>query len=127
MTGVTVIENKKHLVTEVIVQFSGALDASRADNFSSYHLTMAGKKGTFAARKATSVSMRFPTYDAKSHTVALVPLKPIALSRPVQVMIAGTSSTGLLDSHGRFIDGNGDGQAGSNGVVVLSRNGVTWS
>jgi hypothetical protein len=30
-------------------------------------------------------------------------------------------------SQGRFIDGNGDGGAGSNGVAVLTRDGVTWS
>ena len=127
MSGVTVIENKKHLVTEVVVQFSGALDASKADNFSSYHLAMAGKKGSFAARKATSIGMRFPVYDARSHTVTLFPLKPFAIKRPVQVIIAGTSSTGLVDAEGRFIDGIGNGRAGSNGVVILSRNGAIWS
>ncbi len=114
-------------MTEITVQFSGALDASTADNFSAYHLAMAGKKGSFAARKVTSVRMKFPNYDGNSHTVTLVPFKPFALTRPVQVVIAGTNSTGLTDSQGRLIDGNGDGQPGSNGVVVLTRNVVTWS
>jgi hypothetical protein len=127
MTGVTVVETKRHLVSEVIVQFSGPLNATKADNFSSYHLVMAGKKGSFTARNATFVRMKFPNYDGASNTVALVPFKPFALTRPVQLVIAGTNSTGLTDSQGRFIDGNGDGRAGSNGVVVLTRDGVTWS
>jgi hypothetical protein len=126
MSGVTVIERKRHLVTEVIVQFSGPLNPAKAGNFSSYHLAMAGKKVSFAARKATSVSMRLPSYNGNSDTVTLVPLQPFALTRPVQVVISGTSSTGLTDSQGRLIDGNGDGRAGSNGVVMVTRDGVTW-
>jgi len=51
--------------------------------------------------------------------VALKPKKPFALTKPVQLLVYGTGTTGLQDSYGRYIDG------GNNATAVLSRHGAT--
>jgi hypothetical protein len=45
VTGVRDVTNKKHQVTEVLVTYSGAVNAAEADNLATYRLATAGKKG----------------------------------------------------------------------------------
>ena len=58
-------------------------------------------------------------------TVTLVPKKPFALNKKVQLVINGEAPNGLQDSLGRLIDGNDDGQAGGNATAILSQKGAT--
>jgi hypothetical protein len=64
-------------------------------------------------------------YQAAPDEVIVTRATPFALSRPVQFTINGTSSKGLHDTTGRLIDGGHTGHAGSNDVVVISKNGVS--
>jgi hypothetical protein len=57
----------------------------------------------------------------------LVPKKPFALTRPVQLLIDGLPPSGLQDGTGRLIDGNHDAQAGGNAIAILFRGGVKLS
>jgi hypothetical protein len=57
--------------------------------------------------------------------VTLIPRKPFALSRPVQLAIDGRPPSGLQDGSGRYIDGARTGTAGSNAVAILSRRGAS--
>jgi hypothetical protein len=66
-------------------------------------------------------------YLSATHAVTLTPKVPFGLSKPVQLLIEGTPPSGLQDSFGQFIDGADNGRAGSNGVVVLRKTGVTLS
>src|SRR5262249_10510922 len=52
MTGVKVSANKKHLVTQILVTFSGPVKVAEAQNRSTYRLVIAGKKGSFTAKNA---------------------------------------------------------------------------
>ena len=65
-----------HLVTEIAIVFSGPLEPTIANNKTNYHLTMANKKGSFAARNATNLAIRSALYDASEHTVTLTPSRP---------------------------------------------------
>jgi hypothetical protein len=47
------------------------------------------------------------------------------LRKPVRLTINGLPPSGLEDSQGRLIDGNQDGQPGSDAVAVIDKNGVT--
>jgi hypothetical protein len=124
MTSVQSVTNKKHLVTEIIVTFSGGVNAGEADRTTTYCLVIAGKHGSFTAKNAKVIKLKSAVYNAATHTVTLTPAKAFSLAKPVQVLVHGVPPSGLQDSSGRFIDGKRDGQPGSDAVAVLSRGGT---
>ncbi len=118
MTNVqTVI--KKHQVTEVIITFSGAVNAVEADETGLYRLATPGKRGSYTAKNAGIIKLKKAAYSSANNTVTLTPKKPFALTKPVQLVVNGTSPAGLQDTLGRFIDG------GESAVAILSRKGAT--
>jgi hypothetical protein len=122
---VHVVQNRKHLVTGIVVDFTGDLNASTAQSVADYALTTAGKKGVHKAAKGIQLALNPAAYDRALHEVTLTPSKPFALTNPVQLLVNGTPPSGLQDSSGRFIDGNDDGIGGDNGVFVITRHGVS--
>jgi hypothetical protein len=118
---------KKKKVTEVIVTFSGAVNTNEAGSTSLYRLASPGKKGSYTAKNAKVLQLKSATYSAEKLAVVLIPRKPFALTKPVQLSINGLAPAGLEDSVGRLIDGNHDGHAGGNATAVLSRGGVKLS
>jgi cyclophilin family peptidyl-prolyl cis-trans isomerase len=124
MTAVREVTNKKHQVMELVVTFSGAVNAAEADDPALYRLATAGKKGSFTAKNAQVIKLKSAAYDSTDNTVTLVPRKPFALTKPVQLQVNGLPPSGLQDSTGRFIDGDHNGTAGGNAVAILSRGGV---
>lgn len=119
MTSVRPVTNKKHLVTQIIVSFSGPVNAAGADNLNIYRLATAGKKGSYTAKSATIIKLKSAVYNPASDSVTLTPKKAFALTKPVQLVVDGEPPSGLEDTLGRFIN------AGSNAVAVLTRGGVT--
>ena len=57
--------------------------------------------------------------------MTLIPEKPFALSKPVEVLVEGGPPSGLQDAEGRLIDGNRDGQPGGNATSILSKGGAS--
>jgi hypothetical protein len=127
MTEVSIVQNKKHLVTQIIIVFSGGVNVSEADSLATYRLVMPGKKGSFIAKNAKVIALRSAVFDAARDAVTLTPRKPFSLSKPVQLVVNGQSPSGLQDSTGRLIDGDHDGQAGGNAVAILRRGGAKLS
>ena len=125
LSNVQVVKNKKHLVTEILVGFSGALNAAEAQELGIYRLTTAGKHGSFTAKNARIIKLKSAIYNAANDTVALFSKKPFALTKKVQLQVDGVPPSGLEDSFGRLIDGDHNGQAGGNAVVILSNGGVS--
>ncbi len=127
VTLVSVVDktNKKHQVTEIFVTFSGAVNPGEAQSLTTYRLATPGKKGSFTAKNAGIIKLNSATYNAASKTVALIPKKPFALTKPVQLLIDGVAPSGLQDSLGRYIDGDHNGTAGGNAVAVITRSSVT--
>jgi len=119
VTLVKQVLNKKHQVTEIVVTFSGGVNAMEAQETSMFRLVMAGKDHSFVAKNATVIKLSSAVYNGASDTITLIPKKAFSRSKPVQLTINGTPPSGLQDSFGRFIDGNRDGQPGSNAVAVL--------
>ncbi len=106
-------KSKKHKSAEVIViQFSGNLDSSNAQNPGNYTLSTAakGKK-----KKSKPVGLSSAAYNASTYAVTLTPGKQ-PLKFPLQLTLA---AAGLLDPSGQPIDGNDDGQPGGNFVTTL--------
>jgi hypothetical protein len=125
ISSVHVVQNKKHLVTGIVVDFTGDLNASSAQNAADYVLTTAGKKGKHKAAKAKPLALRSASYNGALHEVTLTPSKPFSLTNTVQLLVNGQSPSGLQDSSGRFIDGNNDGIPNDNGLFVITRQGVS--
>jgi hypothetical protein len=112
-------------VAEILVGFSGGVNAGQAQRLTTYRLVRAGKRGSFTAKNARAIKIRSAAYSAANDTVALILAAPFSLTKPVQFMVYGTGPSALQDSSGRSIDGNHDGHAGSNAVARLTRGGAT--
>jgi subtilisin-like proprotein convertase family protein len=123
VSNVQMITNKQHKVTEILVSFSGAVNASEAQTLGEYSLVLAGKGGSFTARNATKLKLKAASYDAADSTVALIPKKPFATSKKVQLEVGGLRPSGLQDSLGRTIVGSAGGAV----TAVLSRQGVSMA
>ncbi len=113
------VTNKKHQVTEVLVTFSGPVNSSEADRTGTYRLAMPGKGGSYTAKNATLITLESAAYTGADDNVALTPVKPFALTKPVQLLVYGTGATALKDIYGRPIDG------GNNLIAILSGGGAT--
>jgi hypothetical protein len=125
VTNVREVMNKKHQLTRIVIAFSGALDSGQADRTSGiYRLALAGKKGSYTAKSATVIKLRSAVYAPASDSVTLTLKKPLILKKAAQLQINGSTPAGLHDAFGRLIDGDRNGTAGGNAVVVLSPGGV---
>lgn len=125
MTSVVDKTNKKHQVTEIVVTFSGAVNAAEADSINTYRLATPGKKGSYTAKNAGIIKLKSAVYNGSSDLVALTPKKPFALTKPVQLLVYGSGASGLQDAEGRLIDGDHNGTAGGNAIAILSKKSVT--
>ena len=127
MTVTKVVDktNKKHQVTEVDVIFSGPVNSVEADSLATYHLATPGKKNSYTAKNAGVIKLKQAVYTASNNTVALTPKKPLALTKPVQVLVYGTGPTALQDNDGRDIDGDHNGTPGGNAIAIISKKRVT--
>jgi hypothetical protein len=113
--------NKRHRVKKVIIDFSGGVNAAQAQNPAEYRLIKAGKRGSFTAKHPKLIRLRSAVYNGSSDTVTLIPRKPFALRKPVQLQVNGEPPSGLNDTFGRLIDGHHDGQPGGIAVAVLQK------
>jgi hypothetical protein len=114
----TVKKHKK--VTVIVLQFSGALNASDAQNRLLYSLAPeTTKKHVIKLGKAVAPATAI--YNASTNTVTLTPKKALVLNPPEQLKI---NSSGLLDTFGRALAGN-NGVPGSTFVATLSKQGIT--
>ena len=124
VTKVLLTLNKKLQVARITVDMSGSFGAAAADSLAAYHLTIAGKRGSFTAKNAKQIKLKSAVCNASTNSIALTPKKPFALTTPVQLRISGLGSTGLTDSLGHLIDGNHDGQPGGDAIAILSKKGA---
>jgi hypothetical protein len=127
VTSVQTVFNRKDQANEILVGFSGDVNAAEAQNTATYVVTMGGRGGSFTASNAKTIRLRSAVYDLTHHIVTLMLRKPFALSKPVRLVVNGVAPSGLEDRYGRLIDGNRDGKAGGNAVAVLGRNGMIRS
>ncbi len=116
---------KKHKLTGIVLNFSGALDSTEAQTISTYSLIFAGKKNSFTAKNAKKIKLSSAAYNSSADSVTLTLKKPLKLTKPLEVVVDGVGSSGLHDAEGRLIDGANNGQAGSNAVGTITKNSVT--
>lgn len=127
VTGVTFAHNRKHMVTQITVDFSGALNVAEADSVGIYRLAVAGKRKSFTGKGTRQIPISSASFNSATNEVTLLPRKAFALTKAVQLVVNGTAPSGLEDAHGRLIDGNHDDVAGGNAVAVLRHKSVALS
>jgi hypothetical protein len=104
--------SKRRTARVVVVNFSGALDPGHAQDLGDYRLVGPGRDKKFGNRDDKLFRLAAATYDASAHTVTLTPRGKVP-KQPVQLTI---KASGVLDTLGRQLDGNGDGQTGDDFV-----------
>jgi hypothetical protein len=127
VSNVRLAQNKKHQVTQITIHFSGPVNATEADLVGTYRLATAGKKGSFDAKNAKTISLRSAVYTTANDSVTLTPRKPFALTKTVQLRVYGNPPNGLHDFYNRLLDGDHNGTPGGNAIALLGRAGVTLS
>jgi hypothetical protein len=85
------VVNKRHQVTEIVVDFSGPVNAAQAGNVANYQLVEANSKGSFTARNSPVLSLRSALFNPANDTVTLIPRKAFRLARPVELRFNGTA------------------------------------
>jgi hypothetical protein len=98
------------------LSFSAPLNPARAVDPSNYQLLAASHDGRWQPIRLRSVS-----YDPATRTVTLRPLHRLSLWQTYILVVNGNSPGGLTDTAGRFLDGKGNGTAGSNYVARINR------
>jgi large repetitive protein len=121
LEGVQVFKNKKHKVNEILISFSGGLNAAIADKLAEFELIKAGKHGSFTVKSAKPIKLLSAVYNSTNDTVALTPTKPFKLTKAALELVARGGTSGLEDSYGRPINGPVSGNA----VAVINRSGTT--
>jgi cyclophilin family peptidyl-prolyl cis-trans isomerase len=89
LTGVDDVTNSKHQVTALTLSFDGSIDPAAAGQPTTYALIQQGKHHTFNLRRGPKIKIKSASYDPSRHTVTLIPRKPFASKKPVQVFIGG--------------------------------------
>ena len=121
------MKNQKKQITEIVLHFSGGLNAAEASNIAEYSLVQVGKHKSFTGKGAKAIKLRSAVYNAANNTVILTPKRKLTIKKSAELVINGLPPSGLEDTYGRLIDGNGDGKAGSNAVSILTKKVATVS
>ena len=113
-------------MTQIDVTFSGQVNAAQADKSRLYHLAYTGKQGSHTAGNAVVVKLRSAKYNAATDTCHAHSEQAVRTQGPGRSSSRSTERPHPVSrtSSGRYLDGADNGQAGSNAVVSISKNGV---
>lgn len=107
--------------TTLVASFSQTLNASAASNLDNYVLTSAGADGRFGTRDDKNIKLASAIYNAGANTVTLgLVQKNIPLRQLYRLAITGTPTSGLQNTGGVFLGGQGIGAPGTNYVQIFS-------
>jgi probable HAF family extracellular repeat protein len=110
---------KRKTASEIVARFSGAVNGGEAGNLGNYQLATVpkGKKKAHGKR----IRLSSAVYNPATHTVTLGLTSKLAFNPPTELQI---SAAGILDTSGRALDGNGDGQPGGDYIALLTKGGA---
>ena len=127
LESITPVKNRKKQITEIVLHFSGGLNAAEASNIAEYSLVQVGKHKSYTGKGAKAVKLSSAVYNASNDTVILTPKRKLTIKKSAELVINGLPPSGIEDTFGRLIDGNGNGKAGSNAVSILTKKVATVS
>ena len=106
---------------ELLLQFTGALNAGTAQNLGVYHLDQASRTRKGGTQYNKPVALASVSYNASTDTVTLLARSKLNLAKPEELRITASQ---LPDVYGRPVDGNHDGQPGGDFVALLTKRSV---
>ena len=121
VTGTQEVKNRKHQVTAINLTFSGTVDPAAAANKANYQLIKQGKHGTFIAMRTSTIKIKSASFNPSNDMVTLIPQKPFALSKPVEVLIVSGPQSGLHHTLARPLVN--PGRPAPYPAAILSRSG----
>ncbi len=81
---------KRRMVSQIVIVLSGPVNFAAPNGLGNYQLIAAGKKNSFAIKDgAKPIRLKSAAYNAVKDTVTLIPQKPFALTRKVQLRVTG--------------------------------------
>jgi uncharacterized repeat protein (TIGR01451 family) len=101
--------------TILVLTFSEPLDAARAQDLANYHLTLIAHGGHLRL----PLRLTSAVYNATADTVTLHPAKLLPLRFKYELVVNGSTPTGVSSSSGVLLDGVGNGVPGSDFVRVF--------
>jgi hypothetical protein len=108
--------------TVFVVTYSQPMTEQSATNLSNYSLVMAGRDGIFGTRDDRNVPLRSAVYDAQTNGVTLIPMqRNVPLHQKYQLTIVSQPTTGVQNTSGVFLGGQGAGAPGTNFVTSFGR------
>jgi uncharacterized repeat protein (TIGR01451 family) len=107
-----------HEPTLLVVRFSGPLEVSSAQDLTNYKLILIAHGG----RLRRPLSIANATYNATDLTVLLHPRKRLPLRFHYVLTINASTPSGVRDTSGRLLDGDGNGIPGGNFVRFFGGN-----
>jgi hypothetical protein len=90
-------------------------------------VTSAGKDGVFGTNDDVRIAVRRATYNTQRKTVTLAFNRRLYLYQTYQVRINSTAADGVMDTSGRLLDGNADGNPGGDYLGRFDRNSLAGS
>jgi hypothetical protein len=100
--------------TDLVVSFSGPLEASRATNLANYAVVSPGRDGRYGTRDDVTIPISSATYDPTSASVTLRMGQQLDTHKTYRLTVSGTAPGGLTGLTGVYLDGNRDNQPGGN-------------
>ena len=101
------------LIRSLALHFTAPLNPNNADNAADYLLT------TTTGNQPISIASI--TYNPSTFTVTIVPASPIPSGHYDRIQVIGTGPSAIKDLAGNSLDGNGNGQPGSDFVALFAQ------
>jgi hypothetical protein len=107
--------------TAIVVAFSQDMDSQAASLRSNYVLISPGRDGRFGTRDDRRIALASAIYDAATRTVTLTLVQTrLPLRQTCRLTVIGTPVTGLCNTTGVFLGGQGVGAPGTNFLRVFT-------
>ena len=107
--------------TTLVASFSQPMNATSADNVANYMLVSAGADGRFGTKDDKNIALASASYNAGSNSVTLrLVQKNIPLRHIYALSINGTPTSGLQNTGGGYLGGQGVGAPGTNYTQIFS-------
>jgi uncharacterized repeat protein (TIGR01451 family) len=102
-----------HQPTTLVLTFDEPLDPQRAENLDNYRIVQLGQD-------PRPIRFSSAVYDAALSTVTLRPSRRLNFHRRFRLTVSGNGPRGLSDTLGRLLDGQQNGDPGSDFVTIVT-------
>ncbi len=106
--------------TTFVLTFSTALEPAPAEDVANYQLNP-----IFRHRLGRAIQIKAATYDPIADTVTLQPARRVYLFAHYRLVVNGSTPAGVAGFTGLLLDGNGNGQPGSDFVTTFGKSILT--